>query len=496
MQLSLQKSWSIPVALFCIAALVYALFGFNGKLVRDDAIWLYSGQQMAQGIPPYVSIFDFKSPLGPMLAGIGAWAAYLVGGDDVLFVRVIFFLLSCLAVVAVYYWSRTLFRSRSAGVLAAVAFLGFWGFARHAGSGPQAKTAMVLFQVLALYYASEKKWFWSGFTGALAAWAWQPAAIFVVIPFLLAVLQSDRKSCWRLLLGAVVPSLAILAYFVYHGGLWDLLDGAVLFIFNEMQRGKPFLEHVRYVRRTLLEGFPYAFVPICLGFLFLIGSYPWRRRGRTWRRMLADDPFAGLWLTLPLPVLWSLRDFQGYDDFFIFLPYVAIGFGGLLFYLARRLCARRSGWYALLVGLFIAAMLVPSALFYNAKRAEIGRYLDLQKGWAQTIEKELVQGGTLMSIGTPELMVLSHRRNTHRFLYIVEGIDSFIQDNTPGGFEAWLADIDKAAPRVIGFKYSPGKYMDRLREWLAAHYQETRVGDWTLFVRPQDAQVGLQHGER
>jgi hypothetical protein len=484
MQLSLQKSWLIPVLLFCTAVFIYALFGFNGKLVRDDAIWLYSGQQMAQGIPPYVSIFDFKSPLGPMLAGVSAWTAYLVGGDDIFSVRFVFFLLSCFTVVAVYYWCKTLFRSQAAGILSAIAFLGFWGFARHAGSGPQAKTAMVFLQVLALHYTSRKRWFWAGFCGALAAWAWQPAAIFVIIPFLLACLQSDRKSYGRLLLGACIPSLIILAYFVYYGAFQDLLDGAVLFTLNELQRGRPFLEHVRFVRRTLLDGFPYAFVPICLGFLALLWSYPWRRRGRSWRQVLADDPCAGLWLTLPLPMLWSLSDFQGYDDFFIFLPYVAVGFGGLLFYVAKRLSVWRSQWYRLLVGLFAAAMLVPSALFYNAKRVEIGHYLDLQRAWARTIEAELVQDGTLMSIGTPELLVLTHRRNAHRFLYIVEGIDSFIHDKTPGGFEGWLAEIEKTAPRVIGFKYSPGQHMDRLREWLTGHYHETRVGDWTLFVRP------------
>lgn len=485
MQAMRRQTFLIPLLIFCTAAFMYALFGFNGKLVRDDAIWLYGGQQMAQGIPPYVSIFDFKSPLGPMLAGVGAWLALLLHGDDILYVRLLFFLLSCFTVVAVYYWSASLYRSRAAGVLAAVVFLTFWGFTRHAGSGPQAKTAMVLFEVLALYFAGEKKWFRQGCCGALAAWAWQPAAIYILIPSLLAALQADRrKALLRLVLGAALPSLLILAYFFYHGAFRDLLDGAVLFTLNELQRGRPFLEHLRYVRRTLMEGFPYAMVPIGLGFLTLAWSYPWRRHGRSWRQLLADDPFAGLWLTLPLPLLWSVSDFQGYDDFFIFLPYVAVGFGGLLFHLARWWSAQRPVLYRALLGLFIAAMLVPSALFYNAKRNQIGRYLDQQKQWAQTIEKELVGQGTLMSIGTPELMVVSHRRNAHRYLYIVEGIDSFIDDKTPGGFAGWLADIEKTAPAAIGFKYSPGQHMERLQRWLADHYRETRVGDWTLYVQP------------
>ena len=143
MVLSKVRPWSptrgIAVGLFLLAALIYSQFGFNGKLVRDDAIWLYGGQQMAQGIAPYVSIFDFKTPLGPMVAGLAVWAANQVGGDDIFFVRFFFFLISCAVVVALFFWARALFKRRGPAVLTAVIFLCFWGFARHAGSGPQAK---------------------------------------------------------------------------------------------------------------------------------------------------------------------------------------------------------------------------------------------------------------------------------------------------------------------------------------------------------------------
>ena len=46
--------------LLALAALVYRQYGFAGPLTRDDAICLYSGQQMARGIPPYLSIWDHK----------------------------------------------------------------------------------------------------------------------------------------------------------------------------------------------------------------------------------------------------------------------------------------------------------------------------------------------------------------------------------------------------------------------------------------------------
>lgn len=61
--------WLAPLLVFALAALAYSLYGFQEKMVVDAAMIMYSGQRMAEGIPPYVSIFDNKPPLSPLLAG-------------------------------------------------------------------------------------------------------------------------------------------------------------------------------------------------------------------------------------------------------------------------------------------------------------------------------------------------------------------------------------------------------------------------------------------
>lgn len=479
----------LAILIFLSAILIYAQFGFNGKLARDDAIWVYGGQQMAKGIPPYVSIFDFKSPLGPMLAGGAAWIAYLTGGDDILYIRLLYFLFSCLTVVALYSWSHALFHSRIAAVLTAVVFLGFWGFSRHAGSGPQVKTVMVLFQVVALYSMAKKNWFFAGLFGGLAAWTWQPAAIFPMLFCLLAFLHKDRlRSVSKVISGAVVPSLVIVGYFLMKHAGTELCQGAVLFNMQQLQRGAPFVQHLKYMARTLFDAFPVWIYGIALGLLVIIYFYIWRygKNDRSWLRLLRNDPFAGLLLSFPFPVLWSIRDFQGYDDFFIFLPYAATGLGLVLFWIIRGVASlwpqvNRLRLYMSIV--LCVLLIVPSAWFYRQKKGEIGTYLLKQKEWAHQIETNYLHGGSLMSIGTPELMAISHRRNAHRYLYIVEGIDSLIDQETPGGFESWLQYIAETDPAVIGFKYAPGKFMDHLQNWLKLHYQESRVGDWTLYIR-------------
>src|SRR5918998_2866006 len=92
----------LPLLILALAAFVYGLYGFGDVLLRDYSIYLYSGQRMAEGIPPYVSVFDHKGPLSPMLAGLGVILSQQLSWDDVLTVRLVFFATVCLTVVAVY----------------------------------------------------------------------------------------------------------------------------------------------------------------------------------------------------------------------------------------------------------------------------------------------------------------------------------------------------------------------------------------------------------
>ena len=44
--------WPLTVGAFLLALLVFAQYGFNGSLVPDNAVLLYAGQKMAEGVPP------------------------------------------------------------------------------------------------------------------------------------------------------------------------------------------------------------------------------------------------------------------------------------------------------------------------------------------------------------------------------------------------------------------------------------------------------------
>jgi hypothetical protein len=232
---------ALPLLVLALAAFVYSLHGFEGVLLRDYSIYLYSGQMMAEGIPPYVSVFDHKGPLSPMIAGLGAMWAKELNWDNVYTVRLVFYAIGCLTVVAVYLLGKSLFRSQAAGLFGALTFLGFYGYAQPAASGPEPKTPMVLFQTLSLLLTIQKRWFWAGFFGSLAFLVWQPMVVFSFVTFVLAVtrFREERfRAALRALAGIATPLVVVVVYFYFNDALDDFFDGFILFNFVHLVRGQ------------------------------------------------------------------------------------------------------------------------------------------------------------------------------------------------------------------------------------------------------------------
>ncbi len=481
----------LAILVFATTAIVFSQYGFEDTLRRDHAMYVYSGQQMAKGTAPYVSMFDHKGPLTPMISGAGVMIAEFFNFDDILTIRIIFFIFACSAAAGIYLLASSLFESRWAGLIAAFTFIGFWGFGKHAVSGPQAKIPMVFFQVLALLLTANRKWFWAAFCGSLAFLTWQPMAIFPAITVILAFTQSgpgrDRKvNVMKALSGALIPVILVSAYFLYKNAFYELIDGAILFNIFHLERysTSPYSSIIRplvyaYRGYTLMIG------PIVLGLLMMCFMYIWRAKSykNNIPDLLSKDPFAVLLLSFPAVVIWSIMDFQGYTDFFVFLPYAATGFSWLLYLLinSRFVTVKHGPGPAKIIFPLICAILIGSAAVNYRMTAETG--LKDQRQWAARIKPLLGEGSRFVSIGRPSILALLHMTNPNRYSFIVYGIDNHINANTPGGFYGWLRELEKYDPTVIALGKTGGRYKSEILSWLHTNYQETTVGEWTLFVK-------------
>ena len=63
-----------------VSLVVYALHGVHGALTRDLGIYAYAGQQVADGVPPYLGVLNRAGPLAHVLPGVGVLVAR-VGGQ-------------------------------------------------------------------------------------------------------------------------------------------------------------------------------------------------------------------------------------------------------------------------------------------------------------------------------------------------------------------------------------------------------------------------------
>ncbi len=484
---------AFPLLVLALAALVYALYGFDGVLLRDYSIYLYSGQRVAEGVPPYVGVFDHKGPLSPLIAGFGVVMSGLLNVDDVYAVRLVFYVTACLTVVAVYLLGKDVFRSREAGLFAALTFLGFYAYAQPAASGPEPKTPMVLFQTLSLLLAVRKKWFWSGFSGSLAFLVWQPMAAFAFVTFLLAITRPREErygAALRTIAGGATPFLATVAYFYYHGALYDFLDGFVLFNFLFLERGSfSAAALLGTAASNIILPYSTMLVPILIGLVVILRLYfqrPFEYR------------FLPILLSFPAPVLWSLRDFQLADDFYVFLPYAAIGFGGFLAAAIRRADNPR------VLAALLSAILLTIALANTwdeisagAAYKLTGTTIDLpaQREGAQEIQERFGEDVRLASINSPAVMVLLHQTNPDPYLWITAGVNNRIDARTPGGFEGWLDNLEAYDPGAISFfgegqsllpssQLSP-EHRQALDGWLDPRYRAEKVGPFWLFVKKE-----------
>ncbi|MEX0330522.1 MAG: ArnT family glycosyltransferase [Puniceicoccaceae bacterium] len=488
-----QRITGSPVFGFLLATAIslgiYAVYGFEGWLYRDDAIYLYAGQQFADGVAPYLSIFDHKTPLTPILSGLFVSMGRFSGLEDVLAVRAGWWVMSGLAGGFIYLLGRLLYRNALAGLIGAMAFTGFWSFGREAVSGPRAKTPFVLFEVAFLYFAARQRWGWAGFFAALATWVWQPGVVYVLFALLAPLLihKEDRELRFRGLgyaaIGVFVPCLVLFGYFISKGALVALIDGSVVFNLTYLDR-PPFdvIEHLLAPVESLFKGYTLMAVPAIMGLFYLLlqSAVIYRHpvhRVQEWPVWL---PIVG---TLPFVFLWTFLDFQGAADLYPFLPYMAIGMAGLFWKLSEGVCSLQglAGLTPKRVGATVAALLALSSVMLYHGTSEDG--LKAQRVSAEQVAERFPGETQIASIGLPELLVLSNRSNVNPYGFIIAGIDRKIMAQWPGGISGFIRSMESSGVEAVGIGPTEGEYKELLFEYLQQTYKKERFGYFDVYVR-------------
>ncbi|MGZ4501982.1 MAG: hypothetical protein ACXVXD_16250 [Nocardioidaceae bacterium] len=490
-------------AAVAVGVALFTRFGIDGTLTRDEGIYTYSGQQLAHGVPPYASIFDPKAPLATMLAGGAVAVARALGRDDIALIRGAFFVCACLTVLAVYLLAARLFRSPLAGLVAAVVFASFRGFAAHALSGPDAKTPGILMLVVSMWLLTRRSWFWGAFAGSLAFLVWQPLLFYPAVACLVAVLNGTpgrrAGALGRALAGAALPVAATVAYFAAVGALHRLVEAAVLFPLTGIVRGQETVP-ARLAHIVSVVNGDYGFsaklfwAGLALLLLLVVGHVARHPEGLG--PALRDPLVCVVLLTLATQVWYASTDFQSFPDLYPLLAYPALGLGGAAAAAVGAL--RRPALRSVGVAGALAALAVLTVFSWGAfTRDPLNDHgLDAQRADACALRRLVAPGDPLYSLGDPAPLALTHRTNPDRFIFLGSGVDQWKVAHLRGGFPAWTAQVRVSGAQVVVFQgWDRDALHVRMADWLrSAGYHRSFVGGWRVLLTHAARERALREG--
>ena len=211
-------------------------------------------------------------------------------------------------------------------------------------------------------------------------------------------------------------------------------------------------------------------------------------RGRTrlkdCKALEAPCLFGDAIVIVPLIYLaFCLINFQSGPDLIPLFPFIGLFAGWFVVKLGDvRFGPARYLPGATLIVLF--ALIILRGLIYRVE-SEL-TLQDQEKEFAE-ISKVLAPDDRIYVHGTVEILVLLNRSNLNPYIFLDRGKDDWIARRTPGGFRAFIDDIESLAPKVVAIS-RVGKVLHRaeLRRWVDDHYDQMELpGFEGIYLRRQ-----------
>jgi hypothetical protein len=473
----LRTRWLDPALVGLVALAVYGVHGFDADLGRDQGTFVYGGQQLAHGVPPYVGIFNSVGPVVDVVTGAGIRVGSALGLDDVRATRVTYLLVSVLAVVALSVLARDALRSRAAGLVVPALFSTFAGFLSLASDGPREKTVMVLFLELALLLMLRRRWFWAGILSAAAILTWQPVVLTAVAAAISAILTSNGRrprAAAAYVAGALLPTALVTLLYLVSGHLTLAWWGFVL-----INIGYTTQPNIVQSWDLLTAGYGASLVLVVVGWLLSValGVGALTRRRRT--RSAHDAEIARALLVLGtgglVAGLWSCFAVNGAPDLFVLLPFAALGAGAALILVVRTLpiaTVRR-----VIAAVALLAVAAAGAESVTTRSSD----LVAERQTVTRVAAALPAGSTILSVNSPEVLALLERRNPYRYQLSTSATAPFMDDHLEGGLAAYADRIARLRPALIAVGHL--SVDDWLRPVLRADYVRVGPGDhWVWYA--------------
>jgi hypothetical protein len=439
----------------------------------DEAIWDYVAQCIVRGQVPYRDVVEIKSPLSAYMSAGAIVIGRSVGLRDVIAIRLQNILLVGLLSAVTFLVAAKYLSSVIAGCIAVLVQLVPAHLADWMVTGTEPKLPMILFGLLSILLVAKNKPFWAGFFSMLACLCWQPGLMFTGVALLIFSRYLTRWSdlaALKVLLGAFVPLVATLLHFHLIGALEDLWLWTVVYNVSVYapETGKGISETVGLLWRVSVRVFRVDLILLALAAAGLILFAIERAKARVKPAILQPRLFEDAIVIVPLIYLaFCFVNFQSGPDLIPLFPFIGI-FVGWLLTSGLRFGGRMEARVPAVVLIVLLGLIVFRSVTY---RVQSELTLQDQERALEAISTVLSPQDKVYVHGTVEILVLLNRPNLNPHVDLRKGKDAFLAQRTPGGFGAFIDEMEAMAPKMVAISRA-GRLTHRaeLIQWIEGHY--------------------------
>ncbi len=462
---------SIAILTLFIFSINILDFPFQGEIY-----YAYIGQELLRLNPVFSTSIAVKPPI------VYFFDAFLMKSffflPNYLAIRIGMLILSSVSMVLFYKVLKKITRNNLIPIFSILITLSFVYFIQDSlNSG--LKPIILFFIFLEFLFLFKKNYFISGFFASLCFMTWQPSGLLIFGPIVYCFLNKDcTKKYFKILIGFSIPLVLIIFYFFFNGLLAKFIEYVFVFPLT-LNLGR--FELLKWLKFKGLFGYYNTELIFILFSLFGVSLVLFELIKRFKSKKILpyikqNKKAISFIFPFFLIFLYSIFDFQGSDDVIILLPAISLFTALFLSKVSKKITVPLVVCFILLYGfipylqpvypenpfitdskevkniegLFEVAhnYSVPELIYFSLfHRKGEEMTLEHQMKMAEYIRSNTADDEKIFSMGAPELLFLSNRRNINEYFYLTAGYYKYVEKM--GFSEDLREDFIEESPKFI-----------------------------------------------
>lgn len=488
----------------------YGLLSY--PILTDPGLYSYMGQELLRGNVPYRDVVGAKGPMH--IFSLSFFMLIFSFLPNYLAIRVGFLILSIIFTISFFLILRKLFNQRVA-LFSSLVLLSFTYFLISFIIG-SAKALSLFFFIPSFTFLLRKRYFLSGLFVSLSYLTWQVGALFITAPLFLILLSEygwKRKivNFGKVFIGFLTPLTVFSIYFYLHNSLIKFIN--VISPFNQPSLKTSFIGNSKTL---LMSVFGYYGTEILLFIGGLLGLCIIVKKVFNNPHLIKRKKYiSSFFVPFLIYALFLLYDCDGGLDLIFFIPLISILFGFLfkkiLDWIQKSLLFTNK-WRKLISSILITIILIYGFLqafqpvypenpvtskVKTIKNQNLGEIVSIlneefgtvktiyfvlfrRKGERTTLQEQLKLAGIIknetdeddkiLSLSTPQILVLSERRNANAYPSTLKSYIERINESI--GLEKFRNGTISAEPKFIIMKNEEHVEWLGINEWVENNYKE------------------------